>query len=152
MPSFRLARTGDLSAMVPIENNAGYNHWSASQLQHSLEQHTVYVAEANAVLSAFAIFHPVIDEVELLNIVVAPERQGQGIGKALLDYALQQCVQKGLLRCFLEVGATNSKAIALYRHGGFQQTGVRKNYYHRPQGIEDALVMQLELRGMPCRN
>jgi ribosomal protein S18 acetylase RimI-like enzyme len=41
----------------------------------------------------------------------------------------------------LEVRPSNEKALALYRHFGFQQIGVRRGYYPAEQGREDALVL-----------
>ena len=42
----------------------------------------------------------------------------------------------------LEVRASNSPAIALYESLGFQQVGLRKNYYRKPK--EDALILRKE--------
>jgi ribosomal-protein-alanine N-acetyltransferase len=45
---------------------------------------------------------------------------------------------------FLEVRESNEAALALYRKRGFEQVGVRKQYYDRPQ--EDARILRLDLR------
>jgi [ribosomal protein S18]-alanine N-acetyltransferase len=45
----------------------------------------------------------------------------------------------------LEVRPSNSAAIQLYHSVGFNEIGVRKNYYPAPQGREDALMLALHL-------
>lgn len=152
MPDYRLATLADLPALVAIENAAGFNHWTETQLRDSINSHIVYVVESHAVVAGFAIFSAVLDEAELLNIAVAPQEQGKGLGKALLAYGLSILLRQGLQQCFLEVGVSNATAIHLYRQCGFQQTGLRKNYYQHVNTSEDAMVMQLGLKEMLCKS
>ena len=49
---------------------------------------------------------------------------------------------RGATRAFLEVRATNSAAIALYREAGFRETGRRTRYY---ADGDDALLMSARL-------
>ena len=44
-------------------------------------------------------------------------------------------------RLFLEVAADNAAALALYRTAGMAETGRRADYYRRPGGAVDALVL-----------
>jgi ribosomal-protein-alanine N-acetyltransferase len=46
---------------------------------------------------------------------------------------------------FLEVRPSNVVACDLYRSLGFNEIGVRRNYYPAQKGHEDALVMALDL-------
>jgi [ribosomal protein S18]-alanine N-acetyltransferase len=46
---------------------------------------------------------------------------------------------------FLEVRPSNPRAIELYRDEGFNEIGLRPNYYPAEKGREDAIVMALEL-------
>ena len=48
-------------------------------------------------------------------------------------------------RSLLYVPASNARALELYRHFGFSQIGVRKNYYPADGGREDALVLERTL-------
>ena len=48
-------------------------------------------------------------------------------------------------RIFLEVRESNQRAIKFYRRNGFQEAGVRKNYYKLNFGREDGLIMQKNL-------
>jgi ribosomal-protein-alanine N-acetyltransferase len=44
---------------------------------------------------------------------------------------------------FLEVRASNQRAIQLYQMAGFNEIGLRKNYYPTAQGKEHAVIMAL---------
>jgi ribosomal-protein-alanine N-acetyltransferase len=43
------------------------------------------------------------------------------------------------------VRPSNHSALALYRHFGFRQIGLRRGYYPATGGREDALVLRREL-------
>ncbi len=89
---------------------------------------------------------PVVDEVHLLNITVRPDRQGQGLGRRLLNKVQERAVGCGMPSILLEVRPSNRHALAVYRHVGFVQIGVRKHYYPAAAGSrEDAIVMRLPL-------
>jgi [ribosomal protein S18]-alanine N-acetyltransferase len=93
-----------------------------------------------------AICRTVLDEAELLTIAVCPLRRRAGAGRALLRAVIDRVQGAGVRRLFLEVGADNPVAQALYAAAGFQPVGVRRAYYQRGQGpAADAVVMQLEL-------
>ena len=85
----------------------------------------------------------VIESAELGNIAVAADSQGLGIGRRLLTATIRACRQKNSSSLFLEVRASNSRAIELYERYGFKTIGLRRNYYSNP--TESALIMKLEL-------
>lgn len=80
-------------------------------------------------------------EAEILTLAVAPHARGQGLGRALLHAALQNSKAQGAHAMFLEVGADNPQALALYAGLGFAKVGMRKGYYANG----DALVLRLPL-------
>ena len=71
----------------------------------------------------------VAGEGEILNVAVAPEMQGQGLGRMLVKHALEHFAQSGGTSLCLEVRASNVPAIALYKSSGFSQVGIRRGYY-----------------------
>jgi len=94
----------------------------------------------------FALHRHVADEAEVLTIAVDPDRRRQGAGRALLDSVIAQARISGARSLFLEVGADNPAARALYRQAGFETVGSRTGYYRRGAGPSvDALVMRLRL-------
>jgi ribosomal-protein-alanine N-acetyltransferase len=78
-------------------------------------------------------------EAEVHTLGVHPDRQGAGVGRQLLAGLLGRADE---LRAtvFLEVRTDNEPALALYRSVGFEQVGLRRNYY-RPSGA-DAYTMR----------
>lgn len=83
------------------------------------------------------------DEAEILTLAVAPAARGQGLGRGLLQAAIARARELGAETMFLEVGADNPAALALYAGLGFTKCGMRKGYYG---GSSDALVLRLPLR------
>jgi GNAT superfamily N-acetyltransferase len=61
------------------------------------------------------------------NVVVHPGYRRQGIGKALMECALQAARQKQAAWIGLEVRADNTDACQMYRHLGFQSTGTTEH-------------------------
>lgn len=93
----------------------------------------------------FIIGMTVADIAEIYSIGVPQEFRGRGFAKSLLERALQDCKIAGADNAFLEVAADNSSAIGLYRHAGFRQNGLRKDYYRRGRDRVDAMMMTKEL-------
>jgi len=85
------------------------------------------------------------DEAEILTLAVMPQKRGQGLGRALLQAAIARAQELGAQSVFLEVGADNPSALALYAGLGFAKVGVRKGYYASASGGSDALVLRLPL-------
>ena len=122
-------------------HKAAFKHdpWRAEDFAGFLQDpFTILVANTEG----FALLRVVLDEAEVLTLAVAPSAQGQGHGTALLADALAQAKARGAATVFLEVAADNVSARALYARAGFAQTGLRRGYYHRPDGTRvDAVTM-----------
>lgn len=91
-----------------------------------------------------------VDEVHLLNITVAPERQGRGHAVFMIDALVAVCRGLRCERLWLEVRETNHRARAIYERYGFAHVARRPAYYPasrdtHPSGREDAHVMKLDL-------
>ena len=87
-------------------------------------------------------------EWELENLVVAPDRQRQGLGTALVQALLQHGRQQHALAVLLEVRASNLAARALYHGCGFVEGGRRTRYYQHPE--EDAILYRYSLIDLPA--
>ena len=66
-------------------------------------------------------------------------RQGQGIGKMLVEELIKRVTETGVTTLHLEVRESNAPAISLYEKLGFVQQGIRRNYYEAP--TEDGIMM-----------
>ena len=75
----------------------------------------------------FVLARAAAGEAEILTLAVAPAARGKGLGRALLQAAIDQA-QGPWARAtiFLEVGADNPHALALYAGLGFAKVGMRK--------------------------
>jgi len=87
----------------------------------------------------------VLDEAHLLNISIAAEYQGRGLGRELLVHMMQVARQYNALNMFLEVRVSNLAAIGLYENMGFNEMAIRRNYYPAKNGREDAILMGMAL-------
>ena len=58
--------------------------------------------------------------VELRKMYLLPEHRGCGCGRYLLEHALAEARRRGFRRIILETTGKLPKAVALYRHFGFQ--------------------------------
>ncbi len=136
-----------LDAVMAIEATAYPHPWTRGNFNDSLRagyQGQVLVA-AGTMLGYFMAMKGV-DEVHLLNLTVAPEHQGQGWGRLILEALSTWSRGQGAQWLWLEVRASNERAQRLYERYGFRRVGLRKAYYPAAHGRrEDAVVMSLPL-------
>ena len=86
------------------------------------------------------------DEAEILTLSMAPAQRRRGGSSRLLEIALPSLAALGARRLFLEVAEDNDAARAFYGHWGFEQVGLRHQYYERPGARPvSALVMGRDL-------
>ena len=81
------------------------------------------------------------DQCELLNITVIKNNQNLGIGNFILNHLISFCKAHNVANMFLEVRTSNFTAIKLYKKNGFNELGIRNNYYKTLNGREDGLLM-----------
>jgi len=86
-------------------------------------------------------------EADIVTLAVTPQARRRGVGRALVAGLVESLAGRGVAALFLEVGADNHAALALYRRAGFAEAGRRRDYY--PQrgaaAARDALVLRLDL-------
>ena len=85
----------------------------------------------------------VADECELYRIAVLSSYRKKGYADMLMEYFLKECKNKEISNIFLEVRSSNTPARNLYQKYGFQNVGIRKNYYSNP--TEDAVIYKCEI-------
>ena len=91
-------------------------------------------------IRAYSVVQAVADEMHVHNLAVAPPGRRHGLGRLLMDLALEWGRRRGARRAFLEVRPSNAAALALYRSLGFRTLSLRRRYYQHP--TEDALVLE----------
>jgi len=101
---------------------------------------TFLVAETAEGVAGYLVALDAADEGEILNLAVAPGGRRHGIGRALVDHALDSLARRGVRQVYLEVRESNAPARALYAAHGFREVGRRAQYYRRP--VEDAVILR----------
>ena len=136
-----------LDQVLAIEVVASPHPWTRGNFEDSLRAgyEAQMLLDGDAVVGYFVAMKGV-DEVHLLNITVAPESQGRGLGRLLLEALCLWSRQQGAQWLWLEVRVSNQRAQLVYERHGFRRVGMRKSYYPAAHGRrEDAIVMSLQL-------
>ena len=145
-PLYRPMREADVPVVLEIEKRAYQYHWSEGIFRDCLRVgYGCWVMELGGSIGGYGILSLVVGEAHLLNICVAPEWQKQGYGRLLLEHFIELARERGAYQMLLEVRPSNKAALRMYRARGFEETGLRKNYYPSAQGREDALILGLSL-------
>lgn len=140
----------DAAEAHAIHQSVQFNPWSRRTFEDCLTQpYEGWMVKQNDRVVGFCILLFVLDEVTLMEIAVSPDAQGQGIGKSMLEALLSHCKQKDMHSCWLEVRASNQRAIHLYTQCGFETVETRKGYYPTASGKEDAIVMVRRFYSLP---
>jgi [ribosomal protein S18]-alanine N-acetyltransferase len=132
----------DLDRVVAIEQ-AAYSHpWTLGNFKDALKAgNAAFKLMAGDSLVGYLVAMQVIDEVHLLNITVAPDFQRQGWARCLMQWLQLWSQQQGALHLWLEVRQSNERALKLYQAFGFQQVGLRKDYYPASRTAREAAVV-----------
>ncbi|WP_428818998.1 ribosomal protein S18-alanine N-acetyltransferase [Microbulbifer sp. MCCC 1A16149] len=150
------AQLSDADALATLARSAHSHPWSAKQYRDSLESgHICWVFHAPAnetpgvideqEIAACCVVSRVFDEIEILDVAVAPRWRRLGVAERLLQ-DIFSCLPEDVARVLLEVRVSNRAARGLYHKLGFTEDGRRKNYYPKSDGSrEDALLMSLVL-------
>lgn len=142
----RSLNTSDLASVLPIERSAHLSPWPEEVFRDSLQKNECVGIEVDGVLSGFSVVMKILDECHLLNLCVAKSAQRQGLGKRLLQAVTDRALENRCAFIYLEVRVSNLAAISLYHNAGFNEVGIRPNYYPAArQQREDALLMTLDL-------
>ncbi len=142
----RPMRESDIEAVLAIEQRAYAFPWTRGIFRDCLRaQYPAWVLLEHQLVIGYGLVSVAADEAHVLNVCIAPERQGRGLGRVLLRALVQLARDHGAVRAFLEVRPSNPGAIALYHSEGFNEIGRRPRYYPAADGREDALVMAVEL-------
>lgn len=138
-----VARMEDAPAIASLLSRCLPDPWSATMVAESLAHGARgAVARTSGEVFGVVIVQVVAPEAEILQVAVAPERRGEGMGRRLLRTGLALAASAGALEAFLEVRPGNALALALYESEGFSQAGRRRAYY---SDGEDALILRRTL-------
>lgn len=127
-----------------LEKQCFSDPWSEKSIASELENELALwlVAEEAGEVLGYVGSQTVMGESDMMNIAVHPDFRRRGVAGRLLEELLAALAKQGSKSLSLEVRASNEAARGLYESFGFQQVGLRKNYYRNPR--EDALILRKE--------
>ncbi len=130
-----------LEDVAELERICFSTPWTYENLSDELDNDTAYffVALDDDKLVGYIGVSVISDSCFVNNIAVYPEYRRQGVGKALMKIAILTADAMGTGFISLEVRESNYAAISLYRSLGFEEMGLRKDFYRLPK--EHALIM-----------
>ena len=133
----------DVPSVAALEKLCFSDPWSVSSIASELDNPLSLwlVWEEDGAAAAYLGVQRVPPQADVMNVAVSPALRRRGIARALFAELERRLPEIDEL--FLEVRASHSGAIALYRTLGFEQVGRRPNYYLDPR--EDALILRKEL-------
>ena len=86
---------------------------------------------------------PIYAHTGVLGVALLPAFRGQGLGRRLVERALEAARAFGLARVELTVRENNKNAIALYEKFGFVTEGLKRNALKVDDQYEDQVMMAL---------
>lgn len=144
--NFRKMREDDLDEVIAIEESVYQFPWTRGIFYDCLNVgYFCWVMQHQQKIIAYSIMSVAADESHLLTIVVPEAEQGKGYGKKMLEEMIGLAKKNDANDMYLEVRISNKAAIQLYHQRGFNELGVRNNYYPAEHGREDALILALDL-------
>jgi ribosomal-protein-alanine N-acetyltransferase len=138
----------DLADVVSLEESVYPHPWSMANFVDSLNSNyeAWVLRDQDGELLGYFLLMAIVDEAHLLNVAVSAEKQGQGLGRFLLNQAVACARGLGMESMLLEVRPSNTRALEIYERYGFKHIGRRKGYYPAAnQQREDAIVMRFGL-------
>jgi len=84
----------------------------------------------------------IVDYLHITNIAVREDMRKKGIAADFLKRFESEAGKRGFLSLTLEVRATNTPAIALYKKAGYYERGIREKFY---ENKDDGLIMWKKL-------
>jgi len=136
--------TKDLDEVSDKEAFSSLNPWSKNMFTEEMKNPFAhcFVIEMKGILNpqvlGFICFRNIGDVSELLNICVHHQYRQMGIAKKLMEFYISFCKKMKTKTFYLEVNASNQRAVHLYQLFSYESLGMRKNFY---QGGFDALLM-----------
>lgn len=130
-----------IEVIVSLEKECFSSPWSENGLKTELDNNFAcfLVAFSGDRIAGYIGSHNVLGEVYITNVAVFPEFRRNGVGKALVEFLVDEMKNESAEFVTLEVRKSNFNAISLYEKCGFEKVGERKNFYEKP--IEDAILM-----------
>jgi len=146
-PRLRAMSEADLSQVLAVESSAYDFPWTRGIFRDCLRVgYHCYVFEAAVGgIVGHGVMSVAAGECHILNVCIRPDWQRQGLGAEMVEHLCELARRKGARMALLEVRVSNTVAYRVYTRRGFDEVGVRRNYYPARHGREDAIILAREL-------
>lgn len=136
----------DLDDIMSIESVIYDFPWTRQIFKDCLRVgYLCQVIEVDSHIVGYCIMSVGASEAHVLNLCVSENYRRIGLGQKLLSHMLVMAKHKNVGTVFLEVRPSNQVALALYDKLGFNQIGIRNDYYPAKVGREDAVILAKSL-------
>jgi ribosomal-protein-alanine N-acetyltransferase len=143
-------RLEDIPAVIHIEHASFSNPWPKEAFIEEIRKNafshpTIACPRSHErIVCGYSIPWIVFEELHIQNVAVHPLHRGRGLGRYLVEEALELGKRNACGVALLEVRESNAIARALYVSMGFREAGKRNKYYSHPQ--EHAIIYQKSLK------
>ena len=135
-----------IPSAVEIEGLCFSDPWSENAFKDSLSSpYSHFKVWEEERVGGYIGFYALSGEGSITNVAVHPDFRKKGIGEALVKEVIRVGKELDLDYITLEVRVSNTPAKSLYLKCGFQEMGIRRNFYSKPK--EDALIMNYFFKG-----
>ena len=119
--------------------------WSLRAFTETVQKENFryFVAEEDGEILGYCGFLFVLDEAEIPNVCVKESARNRGVGRKMMTVLEEEAKKLGMAVLYLEVRESNAPARTLYKNLGFEENGIRKNFYEHP--VEHAVLMSKTL-------
>jgi ribosomal-protein-alanine N-acetyltransferase len=144
MMEIALMKPEHVAPIAEIEKLCFHDPWSEKSIASELDNRLSLwlVAMDGDRVAGYVGSQSVLGETDMMNIAVHPDFRRRGIAEELVVKLVEELKVRGNHSLMLEVRVSNDPARNLYEKLGFQQVGLRKNYYRNPR--EDACILRKE--------
>jgi ribosomal-protein-alanine N-acetyltransferase len=135
----------DIIVIMELEKELFSAPWSEAMFSEEIKGHYAYILQKdeNKEIIGYLCGWKLLDEFTITNIGISQKFQRMGFGAKLVKFIISKLLYEKCFKFYLEVRKSNLKAIQLYKKFGFEQTGLRVNYYQNP--VENAVMMRLNM-------
>jgi ribosomal protein S18 acetylase RimI-like enzyme len=111
---------------------------SPTAIKKYIDRSLLYLAfEYDIPVGVLALLPQDENRAEIVNLAVDPDRQGQGVGQALIQRAIADARTRGIREIHVATGNSSLEALALYQKTCFRLVGIEPDYFpaHYPEPI-----------------
>jgi len=133
----------DIPKIAEMERTYFSQPWSEHTLSEAFadEKYLIFVCKEEEKVLGYCGLLCMGPEADIVFVCTEASARRRGIGESLMNACITEGKSCGVTDVFLEVRESNAPARAMYRKIGFEETGIRKNYYELPK--ENAVIMHL---------